>query len=289
MALTLERIDDASSFLAAAGSWLSAREVEHALMLGIAGTVAGGRAYGDETPWFALVRDGDAIVAASLRTPPQNVIVSLADADGAIELIVRDVLEASRTPGVLGPAAEAARFVEVWRELTGESGRLRVAQRLYRLTSVVPPATVEGSLRPIEERDRAVVVRWLEEFDREAQANDEPPDMNPGFDLRLDGPPDVTGMWVWEVEGRLVSVTGYGGRTAGGMRVGPVYTPPEDRAHGYASALVAEGAQWLLDEGRQWVCLYTDLSNPTSNRIYQAIGYEAVLDFDQYEFVADRG
>ena len=73
------------------------------------------------------------------------------------------------------------------------------------------------------------------------------------------------------------------------MRVGPVYTPPEDRGHGWASALVAEGTQWLLDEGREWVCLYTDLSNPTSNRIYQAIGYEPVLDFDQYEFVADRG
>jgi predicted GNAT family acetyltransferase len=66
--------------------------------------------------------------------------------------------------------------------------------------------------------------------------------------------------------------------------VGPVYTPPEARRHGYASALVAHVSQDLLDGGRRFVFLYTDLANPTSNHIYQEIGYRPVADAYQYTF-----
>ena len=30
--------------------------------------------------------------------------------------------------------------------------------------------------------------------------------------------------------------------------------------------------------------LFTDIANPTSNKIYQAIGYEPVIDIDQWSF-----
>ena len=96
-------------------------------------------------------------------------------------------------------------------------------------------------------------------------------------------------MSLWDVAGWPVSITGYSGHTRHGMRVGPVYTPPEDRGHGYASALVAGVTQGLLDAGRDWVSLYTDRSNPTSNHIYQEIGYEPVHDADQYEFEPTAG
>ena len=75
-----------------------------------------------------------------------------------------------------------------------------------------------------------------------------------------------------------------GGRTPNGTRVGPVYTPPEHRGHGYASALVAAASQAQLDEGIQFCFLFTDLANPTANHIYQAIGYEPVSDIDVYVF-----
>ncbi len=68
------------------------------------------------------------------------------------------------------------------------------------------------------------------------------------------------------------------------MRIGPVYTPPEQRGHGYASALVAGVSQWLLDAGNQFCFLFTDLRNPTSNHIYQVIGYQPVGDFTEYSF-----
>jgi hypothetical protein len=63
-----------------------------------------------------------------------------------------------------------------------------------------------------------------------------------------------------------------------------VYTPPEARGRGYASNLVAQVAQAQLDAGRRFVFLFTDLANPTANRIYQEIGFEPVIDIDEYVF-----
>ena len=66
--------------------------------------------------------------------------------------------------------------------------------------------------------------------------------------------------------------------------IGGVYTPPDCRNRGYASACVAELSRRLLDEGRAFCCLYTDASNPTSNSIYQKIGYKLVADSSHYAF-----
>jgi predicted GNAT family acetyltransferase len=93
--------------------------------------------------------------------------------------------------------------------------------------------------------------------------------------------------YVWEDAGDVVALVGAGGETPHGIRIGPVYTPPELRGRGYASSLTAAASQDQLDRGRQFVFLFTDLANPTSNKIYQAIGYEAVCDVDQYRFGAD--
>lgn len=63
-----------------------------------------------------------------------------------------------------------------------------------------------------------------------------------------------------------------------------MYTPPERRGRGYASNNVAAASQAQLDSGLRFLFLYTDLSNPTSNRIYRDIGYQPVCDVDEYRF-----
>jgi len=70
---------------------------------------------------------------------------------------------------------------------------------------------------------------------------------------------------------------------AGAVRIGPVYTPPEQRRHGYASALVAQLSQGARSAGNRCL-LYTDLANPTSNAIYRAIGYRPVTEVLRYRF-----
>ena len=86
------------------------------------------------------------------------------------------------------------------------------------------------------------------------------------------------------VRGVPVSLVAYGNPTAHGVRIGPVYTPPEQRGRGYASACVAILSQHLLESGRTFCFLFTDLANPTSNHIYQTVGYNPVNDMDVYIF-----
>lgn len=89
---------------------------------------------------------------------------------------------------------------------------------------------------------------------------------------------------------RPVSMAAFTGPTPNGIRVDAVYTPPEQRRRGYATACVAALSQWLLHSGHRYCFLYTDLSNPTSNHIYQTIGYEPVCDVDEYKFgPAEKG
>jgi predicted GNAT family acetyltransferase len=90
-------------------------------------------------------------------------------------------------------------------------------------------------------------------------------------------------MYLWD-DGAPVSMCGISGPTPHGIRIGPVYTPPPSRGRGYASNLVAAASQRALDAGRRSVFLLTDLANPTSNDIYESIGYERVRDVDQYLF-----
>ena len=89
---------------------------------------------------------------------------------------------------------------------------------------------------------------------------------------------------LWEVEGTAVSMAGYSGPTPNGIRVAWVYTPPENRGKGFAGACVAALSQKLLDDGRKFCFLYTDLANPISNHVYQKIGYEPVTDATVYSF-----
>jgi predicted GNAT family acetyltransferase len=87
-------------------------------------------------------------------------------------------------------------------------------------------------------------------------------------------------MHFWIVEGEPVACAAALAPTPRGIRIGGVYTPPENRGRGYASALVADLTQLLLDRGRALVYLYADRANPTSNSIYQKLGYRRIADAD---------
>jgi predicted GNAT family acetyltransferase len=123
----------------------------------------------------------------------------------------------------------------------------------------------------------------LRAFEAEALPTDAPHgNLEEIVDRRLAS--STPGLELWEDGSKQVSLCGYGGRTPHGIRIGPVYTPPELRGRGYASALVARVTRQLLEEGRDYCFLYTDLANPTSNRIYTQIGYELVCESSEYAF-----
>jgi uncharacterized protein len=281
--MRLTRHDDAESFLAHAGDFLAAREAEHNLILGLSSRLrVTPRIYG-ETPYFAVVDDGGTIVGAAMRTPPHNHILSELDDEGALDPLLDDARAAfGSLPGVSGPKEWVARFAAAWGAATGASVRLEIAQRLFSADHVDPPQGVSGAMRDYERRDRELASRLADDFVAEALPAP-PPESSEEFIDRREEDPDG-GIVFWDDEGRAVSMAGFGGLTPNGIRIGPVYTPPELRGRGYASALTAALTQRLLDSGRRFCFLFTDLANPTSNSIYQRIGYRAVSDVDLWTF-----
>jgi uncharacterized protein len=282
--LELVRHADAESFLAAAGEFLGAREAEHNLILGIGSRLVREPLIYGEPAYYAVVSDGDRVVGAALRTPPHNLILSELDEDGAVSAIARDARETfGALPGVIGPKARAAQFANAWRAATGSTPRLEIAQRIFAADHVNEPRPTSGRIRDYQPGDRKTAVRWMDEFVAEALPDDAPnPESSADLVDRRHEDPDA-GLVLWDDDG-AVSIAGFGGLTPNGIRVGPVYTPPDLRGRGYASALTAALTQRLLDSGRRFCFLYTDLANPTSNSIYQRIGYRAVSDADLWTF-----
>lgn len=276
--LVLRRFDDLETFEARALPYLLKREAEHNLFLGICSQIRDGRY--PEAYLAAVERDGE-VVAAAFRTPPHQLGLSHVEDADAIGLIAEDARAAfDSLPGVLGGKADARAFAELWSEISGRTSKPGLNQRVYQATECTAPIGVRGTMRDATARDRELLLGWLQAMQDEVGAIVGSPEE--AVDYRLSA--EATGLVLWWDDGP-VSVSGFGGRTPNGSRLGPVFTPPELRRRGYATACVAALTRRLLDEGRRFVFLYTDLANPTSNSIYQKIGYRPVCDVDQYLFV----
>jgi uncharacterized protein len=277
----LTRYQNIHAFNTATEAFLVEREAENNLLLGISHDIAQGKLYADIEPYLATVTDGGRIVAAALRTPPHNLHISCA-AQEALELIATDAVSLyPDLPGVQGPKDTAKIFAEMWTEFTGSPARLGFAQRIYQLDEVTPTPSVQGKLRAISRDDIDLAVKWWLGFEAEAYGLHNLELAERSIRARLES--ETRGLFLWQDQ-VPVAMAGYSGSTPNGMRVGPVYTPPGFRRRGYGTAATAALSQLLLDRGRRYCFLFTDLSNPTSNSIYQRIGYQPIVDVDEYRF-----
>lgn len=222
--------------------------------------------------YWAIVRGDDGeIVAAALRTV-EKVILSRCERAGAATLLADAVMDAvPDLPGVLGPPGVVEEFVA----RTGGEWRDGIAHRVYECRRVDPPRDVPGAMRPARRGDRDTLVRWIRDFTSEALGK--PLDERAAV-ARAESQSAAGALYVWDVDGEIVATASAVAPTPHGIRVSAVYTPPEHRGHGYASALTAAVTTRQLETGRALVFLYTDLANPVSNRIYQRIGYVPVAD-----------
>ena len=234
-----------------------------------------------EPAYFAVVEEGGRVVGVTMRTPPHNLILSEIDDLAAIGPLLEDArAEFGSLPGVVGPKEPVAQFAA---GAGATRRRLEIAQRAFRADHVDAPSGVPGQHARLRARATASSrpAGWTPSSRRRCPSRR--PESSEEFVDRREEDPDG-GLVIWDDEGGTVSMAGFGGRTPNGIRVGPVYTPPELRGRGYASALTAALTQRLLDGGRRFCFLFTDLANPTSNSIYQRIGYEPVSDVDLWSF-----
>ena len=272
---------DLAAFAARVRPLLETNILNNVVATVVAGTVQGQLRM--SPPVLAVgVGDDGAVQAAALRTAPWPMLCTPVDPDDA-ETLVDLWLEYDRELPGINALLDTARSVgSAWSRRTGGSEHCRTAMAMHSLSAVVePPRPGAGQLVPATEADRDLALSWWSDFVDESHVIDGGPETRAAtVDFRI----AAGHLFLWRDRGESVSLVSTNPAVAGVVRIGPVYTPPEARRRGYASSAVAAVSQDALDAGAHTCMLYTDLANPTSNKIYADVGYRRIAEWEERVF-----
>jgi RimJ/RimL family protein N-acetyltransferase len=281
----LEFFDDARAFLEVAGDHLAADPVLNTVVSTVTYRAAdGGLPPATGPRWWVVAREAGRVTGVGMRTapgPPFWLYLLPMPQEAAVALAAALHARGEEVLAVNGALPTARVVAEETARLAGGTVDVDERTRLHLLGDLVEPVAVPGRLRPAVPSDVDLALAWFGAFEQDAaeQAGREghgpiEPQDEPMMLARI----DQGRVWFWEDgDGRRVHLTGANPPVFGVARIGPVYTPKEQRGRGYASAAVAAVSRLLLDRDAE-VCLFTDQANPTSNKIYEALGFRPVVD-----------
>ncbi|WP_327416400.1 GNAT family N-acetyltransferase [Streptomyces sp. NBC_01233] len=275
--------EDLDDFLARAGDFLRSRPALHTVPLTVTEALRtrGADAYGADAPSFGLLERAGEVRGTFFHTPPRRLTLTPLPHEEADSLATHLADLGHPLPGVNADHDTATSFAEAWQRHTGAIPTVHERERLYRLGTLTPPEPIpEGRGRVAGEQDCKQLMLWHREFVTDIGGTPSA-DNSSWADTRI-AHERVT---LWETpDGTPVSMAGRTPMVAGQIRVAPVYTPAHLRGRGYAGAVTVEVSRAALAAGAAEVLLFADLANPTSNGLYQRIGYRPICDFVVYDF-----
>ncbi len=281
---------DLDEFYKISMPFLLENEAENNLLLGILGALKTDiRAYDpEEDPVLIIIFEKEEISLVSIRTPPHFQIISLTKNLEVITALVDLLLEENQEiPGVIGFKEGVEVFINLWAAKKGKRPVLATNERIYQLTEVNPNIESINSFENALEEDKELLISWGQSFIKEI-LKDAPHDyisrsvqrIAPMMERSL----QKKDIFVLKVDERIVSIARASRGTPNGLAVTLVYTPPQYRNNGYATELVARLCSLILERGKKYCYLFTDLANPTSNSVYMQIGFKPIIDVDEYRF-----
>ena len=273
---------DAEEFARLAGGMLEQRIERNLLATVLSNILHGG--YSDSPPLFAQGIDEDEQTRfVAMRAPPWPMLASEIDPEAAPDLIAAWLEVDPELPGVGGVPTTSRAISQAWSAATDGLARFQMREAMHVLEEVQdPPRPASGRVRLAQPADRALLVEWMRDFTVEAGL--------PGVELAsrmVDSRMARESLLVWDHLGP-VSMLGITQPVARVVRIGPVYTPPQYRRNGYAGSAVAAVSRRALARGASRCMLFTDVSNPTSNKVYAEVGYRRIADWEEYAFELRR-
>lgn len=270
---------DVNSFLNTAQKLLYKDEAEYNLLLGL--SLAQQRLGKNDYQYFGIYQN-EQLMGCAIITEINLVITNIPEP--ILQKFAEFLVEKNITfPGIVGPSMTSTLLSRIYSELTGKPYKLGFGQKIYSNSEVIPARATEGKVEMATIQDVETIAKWLVEFTSEALPNE----LTTIEKARKSAEANITAerVYVWrDQNGNCVSMNFVGRPTNNGITLNAVYTPPLNRKRGYASALVAATTQKMLESGKKFCALYTDSANPTSNKIYQDIGYKEVAGSKQFIF-----
>lgn len=259
--------------------FLQRDEARYSVLLGVIDTLVR-RPEVFQDHYLAAFRDvSDNVTGAVWMTPPYAFGMTDLE-ESQIKLAINFAKTIGTRPtAIFGTAPTAEAFMHLWTLETGQSVTARMAMRMFEATEVIEPGTVAGSWRPANMSDLPILTEWTYLYSMDVH---EPLSKDQAKVSTEQAISSVT-RFIWEIDGMPMAMAGCIATSSTSSRVPLVFTPKDFRGRGYASNLVARLTQAQLNK-KMRVFLYTDLANPTSNKIYQEIGYRPLYDSLRYSF-----
>ena len=280
--MKLRTYTDAEHFLRKTQVALEVQEAANSLMLGICGQLVHHPERFKAAPCLKTVEDRTGLILVAVMTPPHNLLVygHRGDLGAATGILAQDLIaDGWRVPGVMGPSEVAKVVAEAWTKATRRELEFKERQRVYELREVVSPVPERGCLRQAKETDADRVAQWWHGFNTEISGEADRDRARLAAEQRI-GAGDI---YLWR-DPDPVSMAMKNRPTRNGISVSAVYTPPELRGRGYATACVGELSRMLLASGWRYCALFADLNNLSANRVYRKVGYRRACDYDEYTF-----
>ena len=279
--MEIRRHDDVASFAELAMPMLQADPVRHTVAVTVlASRLRAGSARADLTHLITVHENGQ-LAGAALQARSWSMIVSALPARYASAVADALATHGPEPAGASGPRPRADPFADAWQARTGQGRRGEMAQRLFALGTLTPPAGVPGAARVATLDDVTLLAGWSDDFAEAALPPQWPRASAEDIARMMDGGYCNV---LWELDGEPVAMAATRAPTAAMSRIGPVWTPPRHRNRGFGSAVTAAAARWALDAGAEHVVLFTDLANPVSNAIYPRIGFRPLFDAVELSF-----
>ena len=278
----IQQFYDFDSFQNRVGDFFTKTPVHHAPILKVMTSLSKNpNQYGEKAPqYFCICDENEKILGAALQTPPHPMVLTDM-ANSAICLLVEYLRQHQiEIYGARGPMQPARLFTALWKQMDKAELSPRVELKLYSLQEVKHKVRGEGRLVQATEEHFEQVHAWIKAFSKEVSL----PAGGPSKE-RIAFRVQQGEYFFWQVGDALTCVLAKNATPNHGVsHIGPVYTPPEHRGHGYATDASAVLSQVILDEGASYSSLFADLHNRSTNKIYQMIGYEEISIHNVYYF-----
>ncbi|HFK1399941.1 GNAT family N-acetyltransferase [Bacillus cereus] len=250
--------------------FLEKNEQENNLILGVLQMV-------QQPIFMGVAKQEEEVAVVFLQTEEKKqIIVATSEmVEEAIVELAKKLAEVyPNVPGLIGNKKVVQRLAEEIAVLENKKMNVVMEQGVYALQQVKKKWTEEGIFREINSDELPVIEKWIYQFCEDVNLPTTKEEAEQTAHTLITN----HRLFGLEIDGKLVSVAAKTRPTKNNITINFVYTPKEERKKGYASNCVAALSQRMLDEGYKTTTLYTDLANPTSNKIYQEIGYEQIAE-----------
>jgi hypothetical protein len=280
--------DNIDEFYDVAFSFLLKHEAENNLPLATLISLKTNKdPYGEEEPLLFSMVNNDKLELIAMRTSPHDLLIAYTDNLDAIIILVDELYKRGvKLPGVLSFKAAADMFANLWCEKNALKCNLFRRERIYQLEQVSEACLGNRVFSMATKAHQSLVLKWAGEMMKEALIDSTDSDIQRRKKIfAVEFEQNKSSFYILFDNNEPVSIARRAGKTPNGNFVNLVYTPPSLRRRGYATECVAKLSKLLLEEGNKYCFLFTDLSNPTSNSIYQKIGYNPIIDENHYKFL----